>query len=251
VETTEGTLLDGRLAYTQPARGFRSGIEPVLLAASVPARRGQAVLEAGAGAGAGLLCLAARVPGLRLVGVERDPALAALAARNLHANGFAEAGIVAAGVEALPFAGGFDHAFANPPYHGSAGTPSPDPTRRAAKQADPNLFARWTSAMGSVLRHRGTLTLILPAAAVPAGMAALTAAGCPPESLLPFWPLAGRPAKLVLLRGIKGGRSPFRIEAGLVLHNPDGRFTAEAESLLRSNGSSAGLADAMLPSAKA
>jgi len=88
LETT-GSLLAGRVVYSQPRRGFRSGIEPVLLAAAVPARAQERVIEAGCGAGAGLLCLAARLPGIGGLGIERDPALAALAARNIAANGWA------------------------------------------------------------------------------------------------------------------------------------------------------------------
>ena len=48
-DITHGHLLDGRVRYAQPAKGFRSGIEPVLLAASIPARAGQRVLEGGTG----------------------------------------------------------------------------------------------------------------------------------------------------------------------------------------------------------
>ncbi|HLB98700.1 MAG TPA: SAM-dependent methyltransferase, partial [Acetobacteraceae bacterium] len=61
MKLTEGHLLGGRVRYAQPREGFRSGIEPVMLAAAVPARTGERVLEAGSGAGAALLCLAARV----------------------------------------------------------------------------------------------------------------------------------------------------------------------------------------------
>jgi tRNA1(Val) A37 N6-methylase TrmN6 len=233
METTEGTLLGGRVAYAQPASGFRSGIEPVLLAAWIAARPGQTVLEAGTGAGAALLCLAARVPGLTAIGIERDPALAALAARNARANGMEGVRVVAADVAALPLRAAFDHVFVNPPYHAGGGTPSPQDARRTAKQADADLFARWTAAMASVLRHRGTLTLIVPAAGLPAGMAALIACGCPPEALLPLWPKAGRAAKLVLVRGVKSGRGPFRVLPGFVIHLPDGAFTVEAEALLR------------------
>jgi tRNA1Val (adenine37-N6)-methyltransferase len=50
---------------------------------------------------------------------------------------------------------------------------------------------------------------------------------------LPLWPKAGRPAKLLLLRGVKGGRMPFRVAPGLVLHTDDGRFTPEADAVLR------------------
>ncbi|HET9018931.1 MAG TPA: SAM-dependent methyltransferase, partial [Acetobacteraceae bacterium] len=84
-----GTLLGGRVHHTQLAEGHRTGIEPVLLAASIPAMHGARVLEGGTGSGAGLLCLAARVQGIAGVGIERDPALAALARANIAANGFA------------------------------------------------------------------------------------------------------------------------------------------------------------------
>ncbi len=221
------------MSYAQPATGFRSGIEPVLLAAAIPARSGETVLEAGTGAGAALLCLAARVPGLTALGVERDPALALLAARNARANGMAGVQVIAADVDALPLRVVCDHVFANPPYHAAGGTPSPQAARRSSKQADADLFRRWIAALGALLRHRGTLTLIVPAAALPACLAALTACDCSPDALLPLWPKAGRAAKLALLRGVKAGRSPFRVLPGLVLHDADGAFTGAAEAVLR------------------
>ena len=51
---TENGYLDGRVRIRQPARGYRAGVDPVLLAASVPARDGQRVLELGCGVGAAL-----------------------------------------------------------------------------------------------------------------------------------------------------------------------------------------------------
>ena len=37
----------------------------------------------------------------------------------------------------------------------------------------------------------------------------------------------------MVVSGRKGSRVPFRLTAGLVLHGPDGRFTAEAEAVAR------------------
>jgi tRNA1(Val) A37 N6-methylase TrmN6 len=37
----------------------------------------------------------------------------------------------------------------------------------------------------------------------------------------------------MMLRAVKGGRSPFRVLPGLVLHTADGGFTSEAEAILR------------------
>jgi tRNA1Val (adenine37-N6)-methyltransferase len=228
---THGALLGGRVRYAQPAEGFRSGIEPVLLAASVPARAGERVLEAGTGAGAALLCLATRVPGLSGLGVERDPALAALAAANLRANDVTDISIEPADLCAVRL-DGFDHAFANPPYHAPAGTASPLAGRDSAKRAMPGLVGRWVGALAGALRHRGTLTLVLPAGLLPEASAAAAAAGCGSGALFPLWPRAGAPAKLVLLRWVRGGKGPFRVAPGLVLHGTAG-FTPEAQAVLR------------------
>ena len=233
METSEGGLLGGRVHYEQPCRGFRSNIEPVLLAAAVPARSGERVLEAGSGAGAALLCLAARVAGISGVGVERDAELAALARRNAAENGFPGLEMVAAAIgEAGPL-GGFDHALANPPYHPPTGTASPDSMRQLAKQGSPELLGEWTGAMAACLRHRATLTLIVRDAVLPSALAALAAADCPASALFPLWRRTGDSAKLALLRGVKGGRGRFRLLAGLALHRADGSFTPAADAVLR------------------
>ena len=228
-----GTLLGGRVLYRQLEDGYRTGIEPVLLAASVPARPGARVLEGGTGAGAGLLCLAARVPGLAGLGLEIDPALVTLAAGNFAANGQAGLAVRAADVVAWRAEAAFDHAFANPPWHDAAGTASPVAGRRQAKQAGPGLLAQWAAALAAGLRRGGTLSLVLPAASLAAGCAALAQAGCPEIRLLPLWPRAGSAAKLVILCAVRGGGGAGAVLPGLVLHEADGRYTAAAEDVLR------------------
>jgi tRNA1Val (adenine37-N6)-methyltransferase len=235
MRTTQGWLLGGRVRYAQPETGFRSGIEPVLLAAFVPARAGQRVLEGGTGAGAGLLCLSHRVPGLSGEGIEREAGMADLARQNLAANG-AAGFVVRTGdltAPSAPVGAEFDHAFANPPYHAAGGTASPDPLREAAKRAGPGLLAAWARALARRLRRRGTLSLILPAAALPEALAAIEAAGCGSPCVMPLWPACGRPARLLLLRGLRGGRGACRLLPGLALHGPGGGYTPEAARILR------------------
>jgi len=231
-ETTAGSLLGGKVCYRQPREGFRSGIEPVLLAAAVPARAGEKALEAGTGAGAGLLCLAARVPGIAGTGVEKDPLLAALARENLAANGVSAITILEADIETFENGERFAHSFANPPWHEQAGTPPSHPARMSAKRGGARL-ASWIGAMARRTLPGGSLTLILPAARAADALQAAAMSGCGGMTLFPFWPRSGSPAKLILLRAIRGSRSPFRMLAGLVLHKPDGRFTDEAEGILR------------------
>ena len=234
--TTEDRLLGGRVVLRQPRRGFRAGLDAVLLAAAVPARPGERVLEAGCGSGAAFLCLAARVPGLSLLGVERDPALAALAAANAAANGIpAGAALLCADVRDLAAARALppcDHAFANPPYW-PGGSPPPDPARRGATHEAGAVLADWTRFLAAALRPRGTVTLILPAARLEAGMAALAAAGCGGVRVVCFWPKPGEAARRVLLQACRGGRGPTRIGPGLALHGTEGKFSPAAEAVLR------------------
>ena len=153
--------------------------------------------------------------------------------QNATANGWPGLRFMAADIASLPALDAFDHACANPPYHGDAGTPSPDASRRAAKRAVVGLLAVWATALARPLRPRGTLSFILPAASLTEAMTAFAAAGCAPTSLLPLWAKPRQPAKLLLLRGTKGGREPLRVLPGLILHATDGTFTAEIDAILR------------------
>ena len=231
---TEDRLLNGRVALRQPAKGFRAGLDAVLLAAFVPAKPGETVLEAGPGSGAAFLCLAARVPGLKIRAVEREAAMAALARENAARAGLA-AQIEQGDIADLTLAralGPAAHGFANPPYW-PGGTPPPGAIRRAAThEAGPGLV-EWVGFLAAAIVPRGSLSLILPAARFDAAVAALRGTGFGAVELLPLLPRAGSAAKRVLIRARKGARSPAKILPGLVLHEADGRFTEAAEAVLR------------------
>jgi tRNA1(Val) A37 N6-methylase TrmN6 len=234
-QTTDGALLGGRLSYRQFRHGYRTGIEPPLLAAAIPARAGQRVLEAGCGAGAGLMCLYARVPGLEGVGLEADPGTAGLARHNWAANGMDRLALYESRVPDLPDGiGRFDHVFANPPWHRAHATASPVGRRDLARRAPPGMLDEWILALSGLLRAGGTLTLILPAAlhaqasGVMRGLAALGGI-----TLLPFWPKPGMAAKIVLMQGRRHSLADSAVLPGLVLHQDGGSYTAAAERILR------------------
>jgi len=111
-------FLGGLVQLAQPLNGYRAGVDPVLLAASVPAKASDTVLELGCGGGVASLCLGRRVGGLSLTGVELQADYADLARENAARNGMAF-DVHAADLNALPAqikAQRFDHVLANPPY---------------------------------------------------------------------------------------------------------------------------------------
>lgn len=232
---TEDRLLGGRVRFWQPRHGYRAAIDPVMLAAAVAPGPGALVLDAGTGSGAAALCLAARVPDCRIVGLERDPDLLAVAARNFAADPD-RLQLVAGDLFAPPAAivgASFDHVLTNPPFHPSgSATPPRTTTARAAHLTERDL-ASWITACLARLRPRGWLTLIHRADQLDVILAAL-AGRAGDANVCPLWPDAtAGAAKRVIVAARKTGRGPLRLGRGLVLHEADGRFTAPAEAILR------------------
>ncbi len=218
-DLTDDGFLGGRLRILQPRVGYRAATDPVLLAAVTDALPGQTVLELGCGAGVAGLCLAARVPGVVLAGLERQPAYADLARQNAARNAVAME-VVEGDLAAMPPAlrRSFDHVIANPPYFGPAsGTPARDPGREAAQREETPL-ALWVDAATRRLAPGGWITVIHEAARLPDLLAA-TDGRLGSLAVLPLIPRAGRPATRVILRARKGGRAAFRLLAPLVLHD--------------------------------
>lgn len=235
---SDDKFLCGRLRLWQPLKGYRAATDPVLLAAACPAEAGQSVLDLGCGAGAAALCLAARVPGVVLAGLELQPDYADLARRNALRNGLALE-VVEGDLTHMPPAlrREFDHVIANPPYYAPGGTPSPVAGRAVAMQVDTPLGG-WVDAASRRLRPGGWLTLICGADGVPQ---VLTALGSKLGSamVLPLAARDGKPALRIILRAKKGGRAAFQLLAPFVIHHGaahDGdreSYTTAANAVLR------------------
>lgn len=238
LSVSQDRLLGGRVLLTQPVDGYRAAIDPVMLAAAVPAEAGDRVLDLGCGVGAAALCLLARLPGLALTGLEIQSALAALARVNAGANGWTEdlsvyEGSVLAPPEAV-LAGGYDHVMTNPPYlPAGRGTPPPGGIKATANVEAEADLGQWLKMAIRVLRPKGRLSLIQRADRLDAVLAGLARRGVGDIRVLPLWPKVGRPATRVIVSARKGAKGPFELLPGLVLHGDDGGYTEAAEDILR------------------
>lgn len=237
-QLSDDKFLCGRLRLWQPVKGYRAATDAVLLAAACPAAPGQTVLDLGCGAGAASLCLAARVPGVRLTGLELQPEYADLARRNAARNGV-EMEVVEGDLAHMPrpLRRDFDHVIANPPWYPPGGTPSPVKVRATAMQVALPV-ATWVEVAARRLAPGGTLTLIAGADSLPGLLAAL-APKMGSAAVLPLAAREGKPALRVILQAKKGGRAPFRLLAPFVIHAGaahDGdreSYTADANAILR------------------
>jgi len=236
-DVSEDRLLGGRVRLLQPRRGYRAGVDAALLAAACDADAGERVLDLGCGPGAVLLAAAARRPGVRFVGLERDPAALELARRNIALNGLEDRAEALEGDAASRFSAlrlkPFDAALCNPPFFDDPGAlRAPDPAKTAAWMAEDGLPA-WTSFLLKAVREGGTITVIHRADRL-ADLLQLLAAKAGSAQVLPVHPFSDAPAKRVLVRAVKTGKAPLRLLPPLVLHDRSGgKHTPEAEAILR------------------
>ncbi len=238
-EIVENALLGGRVRLRQPVKGYRAGMDAALLAASISLQPGQRLLEAGCGAGAVLMQIAARRSGVRLTGLERDSAMAALARENATLNGVEATileGDVAAGFRALDLEL-FDWAISNPPFFDDPGAlRAPSPGKRGAWMADDGLAA-WTGFLLKAVREGGRIVVIHRADRL-ADLLALLGEKAGSFAVRGIHPYADEPAKRVLVSAVKTGKAPLRLLPPLILHDRTGaKHTAQAEAILRGEAS--------------
>ncbi len=240
-DATFSHLLAGRVKLAQPVKGYRAGMDAALLAAACAGvcdekpRLGSA-LEAGCGAGAALLSLKARCPGLQLTGVERDAAYADLARGNVMLNAARDVTILTGDI-----AGGFralgrervDLVFCNPPYFDDPDQlRAPHEAKRPAWIADDGLGAWLDFAMAAV-KDGGEIVFIHRADRLGDLLGGLSAR-CGSFMVRPVQPFAERDAKRVLVRAQRLGKAPLRLLPPLVLHDGGERkHTDEVEAILR------------------
>lgn len=221
---TYDRFLGGAVTVVQPARGYRAGMDAVLLAASLSAKQDESLAEAGSGAGAALLCAVHRLPACHFTGFERDPASITLAGQGIAANAFAaRADIRTHDIAERPSAleNVYDQSFANPPFFDPAAVRAPAPGKQAAYLAETPLKS-WILFLHHITKPGGKITLIHRAAAL-ADLLELLNPRTGEIEVLPIRPTPGAEASRVLIRARKGlRRGPLTLYEGLALHDVAG-----------------------------
>lgn len=241
ISVTDDMFLGETLSVLQPSKGYRAGIDAVLLAATVNAAVDQEikVLDLGAGVGVVSLAVAARLPKARVVLLESQKRLLDLAQMNVNRNGLADRmsvlakDIVNEGSEGVR-ANEFDFALANPPfYEASRVRLSPDEIKANAHVMPQASLEAWFRLMAHALKPGGVMTVIHRAEALP-DLLQFASGRFGALEIQPVQPFADQPANRVIVRGQKGTRKPICLLPGLVIHQPDRTYRPEIQKILRS-----------------
>ena len=212
-------FLGGALQIAQPLKGYRAGVDPVLLAASVEAEAGQRVLELGCGGGVASLCLGRRIAGLELHGIEVQPAYAQLARSNAKRNGL-DMQIACSDLSDLPEplrSQQFDHVIANPPYFDRKRGIAATDVGRETGLGETTPLNIWIKVAAKRLAPKGHAHFVQRIDRLPELLAGLYERLGSIE-VQPLSSRAGRAPHLVLVRAKKDGRADFRLYAPIVVH---------------------------------
>lgn len=235
-DTTYDGLLNKRVMVEQPAKGFRIAIDTVLMAAAVPAKAGDYVLDMGCGVGGAMLCLALRVPDVRVDGIDIQQELTTLCHRNIERNNFSDRlRVFTADAPSHTPEKLYTHIMINPPYHDAAQhVGSDNPQKQRAHMMEKDAMQAWLTAADKMLYDTGTITIIHRADRAD-GLIATLSHLRPQIEILPLLPKADLPPKRIVLRTTKGA-AQIRTCKPLILHQSDGKFTKEADAVLRDVG---------------
>ena len=238
MNVNETALLGGRIRCFQPTRGYRTAIDAVLLAACVPAKEGQNVLDIGTGVGASALCLAARVPDVKVTGLELQRPLALLGRYGIRANGFQNHINIVMGDLLNPPVSikvqKFDHVMANPPYiEAGKGNVPKDYVKAVSTVEGRAKLEDWIEFAVSSKSERGSVTFIHRAERRGQLIKGLEASGMRRMELLSLIPKAGSAPNRIVVRAWSERKVVISEVQSLVLHEENGAYTARIESVLR------------------
>lgn len=236
-ELTDDAFLGGLLQILQPQKGYRAGMDAVLLAAAVPATASELILEAGSGVGVAALCLARRVRGVQVMGLEIQQNLVAIAENNAQRNGLtSDVTFVVGDILKTPASVksmSFDHFMCNPPYFDQPGAYRRSEAGKEVSNmgtgAQLEDFIQWGLRR---LKPKGRITLIHRAERLEE-IISLFHGKVGDIRVCPIWPRLGDAAKRVIVSGQNGAKSPLKLLAGFAMHEPGRRYSREAERYLR------------------
>jgi tRNA1Val (adenine37-N6)-methyltransferase len=226
------------LTLLQDTGGYRFSLDAFLLADFVAPTAAGPLLDLGTGCGVVALFLARRFPRRRIVGVELQGSLAALARHNAVHNGCApQVEVLQADVRCahnLFTAGAFGTVVCNPPYRiAGSGRLNPNPAKAMARHELTLTLAQLVQACQHVLTHRGLLVLVYHPSRLAELCARLTAAQLRPRRLRLVHSTPQAPASLVLVEAVRGGKAALTVLPPLYVYASRGCYTAEMQAIFQ------------------
>lgn len=234
-ETIEDLQLNG-LKLIQKKTAFRFGMDSVILADFADIRENDIVADFGTGNGILILLLHGRKKGKKFYALDIQEEAAELTERNMRLNHLEETATVfhTDAAEAVKYIEpcSVDRIICNPPY-GQPFSALASPTRQKAiaRNQNEDTLDHMLSGAFSILKGRGKICLVYPAAQMLFLMKLLQKHHLEPKRFRMVYPYIHKPANLVLIEAVKDARPTLHPLEPLIIYETEGNLTKELMSV--------------------
>jgi len=222
-------------SLSQPAKGYRYGIDSFLLARFAKFAEGEVVCDLGAGVGIlGLLALQ-RGKAKQVLAVEIQEELAWLSLENAKILKVSEKFEILHGdwreAKKNLKAKRFNVVVSNPPYRKAAtGKVPPESSKAIAKHEIKGTMQDLLDAARHLLKPSGRLVLMYPTLRLEELIIELQGRGFKIQRMAMVHPYADRPATLAMIEAVRSPVREIRIEAPVVIYRDSEHYQPEIES---------------------
>lgn len=237
-DETVDAVLGGRLRIIQKKAGYRFSMDALLLAHFVILKEGEECIDLGVGSGVVALILACRRRRGKILGIDIQAELVAMARRSVELNGLAGCVEIRQGdvrhPESFVAPTSFDVAVFNPPYRRlRSGRINPDPGKAVARHEIEGTVGDFLAAAAHALKPGGRAYAIYPARRMVEMISRMRAARIEPKRLRIVRSRAGGIGEFILVEGVKGGREELTVLPPLAIYGEGSGYSAEMEAIFR------------------
>lgn len=236
MEIKEDAFLNGRIRVVQECSGYRFSLDAVILAFYARPHKTDRILDLGTGCGIISLIMAYRQPDIFVYGVEVQRRLAVIAEQNVSTNRMEDRiRILQMDMKALTekmISGPVDLVVSNPPYRvPNSGRTNPDQQRAVARHEIKITLKEVVETARRMLKNKGRFLVIISAERLTDILTMLRLESMEPKRIVMIHSRAGSDAKMVLVEGVKMGRSGLTIRPPLYIYKGDGIYTESIEKM--------------------
>lgn len=216
----------------QKKKGFRYGIDSVLLSDFLKIRKEGRLMDLCSGSGVVALLAGAKYPLTYIEGMEIQKDYADMASRSVEMNGLSDRIKICQGDlknvrESFP-AESFDYVTCNPPYMiGSHGQSNQDQAKSIARHEVTCTLSDVIAAAAWLLPVKGHFYMVHRPFRLAEIIDKLKKGGLEPKRMRMVYPTVKKEPNMVLIDAVKGGRERVTVEAPLIIYREDGTYTEE------------------------
>lgn len=225
-------LCRDNLRLIQNTDVFCFGMDAVLLSTFAKAGKNQKVLDMGTGNGVIPILMQAKNPGSVYTGLEIQDISYDLAVRNVELNNLSDKVNIVKGdiKEASCILGGasFNVVTSNPPYmNENHGIVNPESAKAIARHELLCSLEDVVREASKCLKVKGHMYMVHRPLRLVDIFTSMKNNHLEPKRIRLVYPHIDKPANMVLIEAVKGGRSQLIVEEPLIVYNSDGSYTEE------------------------